>query len=300
VRRTACSGASQPIALRLLPAMPADHDAEVNVQPRGMRVRGAQVRRARAAGAGPPPPPDGRLRFWQALAVVALVAATAGWATVAVITLRPAPAAEALASPTTAPPADIALPSEDASVEPPVLSHAVADLEALLPAELNGTSLTRESWTGDTIQDDPWIASLTTFLTGVGKTPADLQASQAYDPVGTLDLSAGVFRVADVVPAKLLAAMIAAWKENYPDLKTAQASVGGFDVTTGDFGQGQGTTSYWYLRGGAVFDIETTDPTIAQAALAALPTAGASSAPSSAASASPSATVSPSSSPSPS
>jgi hypothetical protein len=267
-----------------------------------VRERGVQARRARAAG-GRPPPRSGRLRFWQALAVVALLAATAGWTTVAVIALRPAPAAEALASPTPAAATEAPVPTEDASVPPPVLSHAVANLETLLPAELNGTSLTRESWTGATfLGDDPWSVAVTTFLTGAGKTPADLEASQAYDQLGGLDLSAGAFRVAGVDPKSLLDAILASWKENYPDLKTTQASVGGLDVTTGDFGQGGGTTSYWYLHDGVVFDIETSDPVIAQAALAALPTAGASSVPSSGAPASPSATGSraPSASPSPS
>ena len=127
--------------------------------------------------------PDNGLRFWQVLAVVGLIAATAGWTTAAVLALRPsatpAPIAEASSPP------DDALPSDEPSLEPPVESHAVADLEALLPTAVNGTSLTRESWTGDTVLgDDSWSTSITTFLTSVGKTAADLQASQAYDGTG--------------------------------------------------------------------------------------------------------------------
>lgn len=242
-----------------------------------MRERGAQARRARAAEGElqPPPPPTSGLRFWQVLAVVALIAATAGWTTVAVMALRPAPAGEAAASPTDEP-----APTDDASLEPPVESHEVADLEALLPAELNGTSLTRESWTGDTILgDDSWSSSMTAFLTGAGKTAADLQASQAYDAAGTLDLSAGALRVPGLDGAALRDALIDAWKRDYPDLKIAQTTIGGLDVTTGDFGEGA-VNSYWYLRDGVVFDIETSDPSIALAALSALPTAGASSVPS--------------------
>ena len=249
-----------------------------------MRERGAQARRARAAEGEfqPTPPPTGGLRFWQVLAVVALIAATAGWTTVAVMALRPAPTGEA-AVPTgeaAASPTDEPASTDDASLEPPVESHEVTDLEALLPAELNGTSLTRESWTGDTILgDDSWSSSLTTFLTGAGKTAADLQASQAYDAAGSLDLSAGAFRVAGLEAAALRDAMIDAWKGDYPDLKIAQTTIGGLDVTTGDFGEGA-INSYWYLRDGVVFDIETSDPSIALAALSALPTAGASSVPS--------------------
>ena len=258
-----------------------------------MRERGVQARRARGADGEPrtAPPPASGVRFWQALAIVALIAATAGWTTVAVIAMRPSTAAVAVASPTDEP-----VPSDEGSAEPPIESHVVADLEALLPADVNGTSLTRESWTGDTILgDDTWSASLTTFLTKSGKTPTDLQASQAYDAAGSLDLSAGAFRVAGVDPAALRDAMIAAYKGDYPDLKIATTKIGGLDVTTGDFGDG-GVNSYWYVRDNVVFDIETSDPSIAQAALAALPAPGAAAPPSSTgpASASPVASPSPS------
>ena len=247
-----------------------------------MRERGVQARRARETdgdGRMPPSTASG-VRFWQVLAIIGLIAATAGWTTAAVIALRPAstptPAAVADASSSDAP-----LDSLDPSAEPVIESHGVADLEALLPAELNGTSLTRESWTGDTILgDDNWSTSLTTFLTNAGKAPADLQAAQAYDAAGTLDLSAGVFRVDGIKATALRDAMIAAWKGDYPDLKVSTTTIGGHEVTTGDFGDG-GVNSYWYVRDNIVFDVETGDPSIAQAALSALPAAGASAAPSS-------------------
>ena len=67
-----------------------------------MRERGVQSRRVRPGQVephrrpGPPPQrPGGNGNFWQVLAIIALVAATAGWTTVAVLALRPAPAAEA-------------------------------------------------------------------------------------------------------------------------------------------------------------------------------------------------------------
>jgi len=236
-----------------------------------VRERGVQARRARADGdpLTPVPAASGG-RFWRNLAVIALIAATAGWTTVAVIALRPPSAAVAVASPSDEP-----LPSDDASLEPPIESHEVDELEALLPATLNGTSLTRESWTGETILgDDNWSTSLTSFLTKAGKAPTDLQASQAYDPAGSLDLSAGAFRVAGVKATDLRDAMIGAWKGDYPDLKVSSTTIGGLQVTTGDFGDGSVNT-YWYVRDDVVFDIETGDAAIAKAALAALPAAGA-------------------------
>jgi len=240
-----------------------------------VRERGVQVRRARANEADdrPTPPAATSVRFWQVLAAIALVAATAGWAIVGVMALRPAssgPAAtrQAVAEASST---DVPLPSEDASVVPPVESHEVAALEALLPSELNGTSLTRESWTGETILgDDTWSTSVTTFLKAAGKTALDLKTAQAYDPAGSLDLNVGAFEVSGIGGAALHDAIIAAWKGDYPDLKTGRATISGVDVTTGDFGDG-GVASYWYVRDGVVFDFESGDRSIVAAALAALP-----------------------------
>ena len=173
-------------------------------------------------------------------------------------------------------------------------------LEHLLPAAVNGTSLTRESWTGDTILgDDSWSTSITAFLTTKGKAAADLQASQAYDASSdassVLDLAAGAFRVSGVDGTALRDAIIAAYKGgDYPNLTVSDTKIGGLDVKRGDFGDG-GVPTYWYVRDGVVFDIESGDATIVAATLTALPAPGASP-PSSAAPAS----ASPAASPSPS
>ncbi len=57
---------------------------------------------------------------------------------------------------------------------------------------------------------------------------------------------------------------------DYPDLKVSQVTLGGKTVTKLDFADDT-IDSYIYLRGDLVFDIETTDDTVAIAALAALP-----------------------------
>ena len=58
-----------------------------------MRERGVQSRRVRPGSVGPAsrngPPAPTRGNIWQAIAIVALIAATAGWTTVAVLALRP-------------------------------------------------------------------------------------------------------------------------------------------------------------------------------------------------------------------
>ena len=101
-----------------------------------MRERGAQSRRARPAIE--PPRPTGLNRTganaWQVVAIIALIAATAGWTTVAVIALHgPSPAA-AIPSESTDP--NIV---EDPSVPPDVAIHEVPELEALLPREVSDT-----------------------------------------------------------------------------------------------------------------------------------------------------------------
>jgi hypothetical protein len=258
-----------------------------------VRERGVQSRRGR--GVEPErvlrsTPPGGRRGgggsgFWQGLAIVALIAATAGWTTVAVLALRPQPTPVAEASPTD----DVgAVPSDDpnASDEPVPDSHTVPALEAQLPTTICGTPLVTQSWTGDaTLADDPWSVTVTTFLTSVGKTPVDLQFAQAYDPTaGTdpntgIDLSIGVFRVAGTEAASLRDNLIKAWKGDYPDLVTTSITIGGKKVTKGDFGA-DAINSYWYLSGNDVYDVETTDEGLATAALSALPDAAGSPMPS--------------------
>lgn len=236
-----------------------------------MRERGTQSRRARLTevdGARRPPPPP-RTGFWPALAIIALVAATAGWTTVGVLVLRPS------AAPSAAPTDDLTGIASDepaASLEPIEDSHVSPALEALLPAAINGTPLTSQSWPGDTlIADDTWSATITKFLTGVGKKPADLGFAQAYDAsdTGGLDVTAGVFQLDGVDPAALRDAIIEAWKGDFAELVVTQVTLGGLPVTKGDFGAGQ-INSYWYIRDGLVFDIGSSDEALAAAALAAL------------------------------
>lgn len=245
-----------------------------------MRERGVQSRRVRPGPVVPPrrpgPPPrrsDGN--FWQVLAIVALVAATAGWTTVGVLVLRPGPSAEA----------EVPIESfdpeatEDSEVPPVADTHDAVELESLLPATLNGTALVAQSWDGDgLLTDDPWSTSMTAFLTAACKLPVDLHVAQSYDPNSALDASIGVYKVDGVDATALSDALIAAWKGDYPEMTVSQVKVGGKDVTKGDFGEDT-ITSYLYVRGDVVYDVESSDEEIATAALAALPEPDASAAP---------------------
>jgi hypothetical protein len=119
---------------------------------------------------------------------------------------------------------------------------------------------------------------MTAFLTASCKLPTDLHVAQSYDPNEALDASIGVYKVDGVPAIALRAALIEAWKGDYPDMKVSQVTLGGKDITKGDFGDGS-ITSYLWIHGDEVYDIESSDETIATAALAGLPTAAASAAP---------------------
>ena len=259
-----------------------------------MRERGVQSRRVRPGSVGPAsrsgPPAPTRGNIWQAIAIVALIAATAGWTTVAVLALRPGPGAVAQASPS-----DVvdASGSDDVSSEPPVAdTHDAVEMEALLPTLVSGSTLQTQSWTGDTILgDDTFSTAMNKFLADSHKTAQDMRVAQAYDPTQTLDITATVYRVAGIKGTAIRDALIAAWKVDYPALKVTTATLGGKEVTKADFGQ-DAIASYLYLQGDDVFDVETGDEALATAAFAALPKPGAS--PPAGASARPSSSLAPS------
>jgi hypothetical protein len=235
------------------------------------RSRGEDDPRNRSGGAGTARGGD---RFWQVIAIVAIVVATVGWTTVALLAMRD-PATAVAPSPTPSPTATDPLledPDLDPDIDPDVeLSHEVPDLETLLPATWEATTFEIQSWTGATIlAEDDWSAALLSFLTHVSKTPADLQVAQAYDPDGESELVIGVFRVEGIESGPLREAMLAAWRADFPDLVVSEETLGGQPVTKGVFAEGA-ITSWWYQRNGAVFDIETTDEALAAAIIAALP-----------------------------
>ena len=73
------------------------------------------------------------------------------------------------------------------------------------------------------------------------------------------------YQVAGVDPTKLRDALLAAWKGDYPDMKTTTTTIGGKDITKGDFGA-DADSSYLFIKDGVVYDVETSDAGIAEAA----------------------------------
>jgi hypothetical protein len=231
---------------------------------------------------------------WQIVAIIALIAATAGWTTVAVIALRePSTAA--------APPAESIDPNatDDTSVPSDAATHDVPELEALLPSAVNGLPLESSSASGDALlqTDDAWTTSMNAYLARVGKTGTDLKWALAAEPTGALDVNIWVFRLAGADETGLRDALIAAWKGLNPTMTTSQVTLDGKPITKGEVADATIAKSYLYIRDDLVYDIETTDENVAKAVLAALPTPGASGSPH--ASGSPTASVSPKPSASP-
>jgi hypothetical protein len=242
-------------------------------------------------GRRPTPPQRSGINFWQALAIIALIAATAGWTTVGVLALRPAGSAVAT---------DSADPNAaaDESEPPDVPSHDVPDLEAYLPTSLNGTALDVQSVTGDDglIGGDEWSTAVQKFLTAQSKQPADLGYAFASDPAENVDVSIGVYRVNGVEGGPLHDALIEGWKGLAPDVKISDVTLGDKKVTKGDDGTDY-PFSYLYTRGNVVYEIYTSDESIATAALAALPVPGAPGASAPTTSAAPSSSAAPTSAP---
>ena len=240
-----------------------------------MTQRGPGPLRGREAGGfgAPLGSGGGRDRFWPTVAMIAIIVATAGWTTVAVMALTGQGSA---ASPSPTQVAD-ASPSDDSSQLPDASDSAVPEshdaptLEALLPKSLNGTALTSQSVTGDTLlSDDGWSNAFSTFLAGIGKTPTDLLFAQAYDPSGASDLTIGAYQISGVSAADIDKTVLKAWKANDATLTTKAATVGGKKVTQGTI-PSMSLDGYWYEHGNVVFEVETSDATVAANVLAALP-----------------------------
>ena len=124
------------------------------------------------------------------------------------------------------------------------------------------------------IGGDEWSTAITKFLTSVAKQPADLGYAFASDPAETVDVSIGVYRVNGVEGQPLHDALVEGWKGLAPTVKVSDVTLGGKKVTKGDDGTDY-PFSYLYVRDDVVYEIYTSDESIATAALAALPVPGA-------------------------
>ena len=151
-------------------------------------------------------------------------------------------------------------------------SHSVPDLEAALPHVINGTTFVSQSLTGSVaLGTDPASVALTASIKGFGKTAADFQVAEVYDPSGTVAVTVIGFRVVGVDGVKMRQAIIASWMiAAGSGMTTSPATVSGKAVIKVDYGDG-GPLDYVYVHGTTVLDVSTADPTLAATVLAQLP-----------------------------
>ena len=188
-----------------------------------------------------------------------------------------APIPSSAASLTTTPggsPAGSAAASDGASPEPSAAaaSPVAAELEALMPRTVSGTSLLVQSATGDQVLGaDAASKALTSAITTFGKKPVDLQIAQAADATGALALSVLGFRLNGVTSARLKPVVLQSWVfGGATGVTTKEKQVGGVVVTEVSY-SGDTSVTYITIRKDAVLVIQATNAAIADAAVGALP-----------------------------
>lgn len=179
----------------------------------------------------------------------------------------PGPSGSAGASPSVS-----ANPSEGAGRSPSASPEAAPELVAMLPGEVAGTALTRDSAVGaDVLGDDAVSRALTAALRGLGATAADLRVAQAYDDSGTVDLYLVAFAVKGVSATRIEPALLDTWlSARVAGVTTTTATIAGKQVTVVDYGD-QGAKAYVRTTDTAVVIVQTKDPALAAEAIGLLP-----------------------------
>ena len=210
-------------------------------------------------------------RFWSTVAIVAIILATAGWTTTGVLLLTGRPDSAGAQAAPAVPTDEAAIPSDLASEPDDVSSHEAPELEALLPATLEGTPLSAQSWAGENVflPQDPWSTAMRAFVAKKQLDVGGFSIARTQDPDGGLDLTIDALQLTGATPATLMEGMTAAFTAADATFKTAQTTIAGKKVWKGVSTE---TTllSFWLAGDGVVFDVETEDAALATAAIRAL------------------------------
>lgn len=140
----------------------------------------------------------------------------------------------------------------------------------MLPAALGGASLIVESQAGADLATRS--AAFDAFLASLGKTRADFTLASAYS-AGGLEAAVGAWRVKGADPALLLPGFKAAVQaSSTTPLTHVEETVAGRTVTRiGDPGQLTQGPIYVFVRGDTLLFVQTTQPALAEEAMAKLP-----------------------------
>ena len=141
---------------------------------------------------------------------------------------------------------------------------AAPDLEALLPTEVNGATLTIQSATAaEGLGTDPTSRAFAAAIPTLGAKLADLELAQAFDESQTVDLNIFAFRLPGRDGAKLKTAVIDTWLSGTAaGVKRTEIKLAGKALTKVDYGDG-GAVDYVYNGSDYVVVIETADEAIA-------------------------------------
>lgn len=182
------------------------------------------------------------------------------------------PASAALSS--SEPSAVATTPSSSAGPSLPAVtsSHADPALEALLPAEISGTSMQRSSATlAALLASGGDRTAIDSFLQGLGKSESDGTYAAAFDPTNTVGGGIFAFKIAGVNADVLLPAIVSVEQSDLgAGATTKQATVGGKSVTVVSVGTGVNDTEWVYGRDDVVFVIHAADEAHAATFLQAL------------------------------
>ncbi|HEX5829124.1 MAG TPA: hypothetical protein VFY23_16480 [Candidatus Limnocylindrales bacterium] len=161
-----------------------------------------------------------------------------------------------------------ALPSDGAPSDPP----AAPELEALLPAQVDGTALAVDSVLGpELFGEDPSSRAIIAALRAQGKTAADISFAQAYDETQALDLSMFAVAVDALGVDKTKEIVLDAWlSATGAGIEREEVTLGGREVTRIDYGD-DGAKDYLVTSGDAVIVVSSGDEAVATAAIDALP-----------------------------
>lgn len=205
------------------------------------------------------------------LAMILLAACGGSSSSVAPSVAGQASSAPETTAPTTAPASEA--PSAGASIAIPSFELPSDDkaLEALLPSTLCGKAATKLSFSGARFAgvSDP---TFTSTLAQLGKSPADVAfavSSPGVAALGTCKQGAIVFQIKGADPGRFRDVFIAAaQKQN--DTTYTQSNVGGKDVYIGT-SKSDGTKTYAYFKGDALFIVEAPDEATAAPLLQEMP-----------------------------
>jgi len=170
------------------------------------------------------------------------------------------------------------LPS-DAPTDAPADSNAPGDsfspaspvLEARMPKAINGVTLSVQSAVDATnLSNGPDGRALNAAIVQLGKQATDLEVAVANDDSGSIDLTIIGFRADGVAAADLRKAVLEAWlAAGTPGVVSSNVPLSGAQVTKVSYGD-NGADEYVVTVDDSVFVLETADPSLAQAAVAAL------------------------------